>query len=133
MGRRSYEAYLLRLLVSVFGHYIPLVPVQSGSSRQSDSQSAPPISAPQADPKAQARILEDYGKLPLSFEANHGQTDARVKFLSRTGGYSLFLTGDEAVLTLRGKKASTDKAKIADAARTFPSSMAEPKPVASCG
>ena len=45
------------------------------------------ISAPQPDPKAQAKILDSYGKLPLSFEANHGQTDARVKFLSRTGGY----------------------------------------------
>jgi len=42
--------------------------------------------------------------LPLSFEANHGQTDSRVKFLSRTSGYSLFLTGDEAVLVLRNRK-----------------------------
>jgi hypothetical protein len=64
-----------------------------------------PISASQADPQAQAKVLDSYGKLPLSFEANHGQTDARVKFLSRTSGYSLFLTGDEAVLMMRGKKA----------------------------
>ena len=35
------------------------------------------------DPKTQGKILESYGKLPLSFEANQGQTDARVKFLSR--------------------------------------------------
>jgi hypothetical protein len=68
------------------------------------------ISASQADAKAQARILDGYGKLPLSFEANQGQTDARVKFLSRTGGYTLFLTGDEAVLALRGGKAKTAKA-----------------------
>ncbi len=54
-----------------------------------------PIKASQADPKAQARILDGYGKLPLSFEANQGQADARVKFLSRTGGYTLFLTSDE--------------------------------------
>ena len=27
-----------------------------------------------------------YGKLPLSFEANHGQTDRRVRFLSRGRG-----------------------------------------------
>ncbi len=46
--------------------------------------------------------LESYGKLPLSFEANAGQTDARVKFLSRGSGYTLFLTADEAVLSLRG-------------------------------
>src|SRR5229473_2064814 len=64
-----------------------------------------PISSSQADQKAQAKILDGYGKLPLSFEANHGQADERVKFLSRTGGYTLFLTGDEAVLALRGRKA----------------------------
>jgi hypothetical protein len=66
----------------------------------------PPISASHSDPKAQARILDSYGTLPLSFEANLGQTDGRVKFLSRTGGYTLFLTGDEAVFVLRGKKAT---------------------------
>src|SRR5216683_1372288 len=64
-----------------------------------------PIHSSQADPKAQARILDGYGKLPLSFEPNHGQADGRVKFLSRTGGYTLFLTADEAVLAMRGKKA----------------------------
>src|SRR6202043_1235996 len=85
------------------------------------------ISASQGDPKAQARILDSYGELPLSFEANHGQADARVKFLSRTGGYLLFLTGDEAVLTLSGGKANTHKAKIAGTARTLQSGMAAPK------
>src|SRR6266481_5336821 len=64
-----------------------------------------PTSASQADPKAQAKILDQYGKLPLSFEANHGQADGRVKFLSRTGGYTVFLTADEAVLALRGSTA----------------------------
>src|SRR5712692_4495496 len=38
-----------------------------------------------------------YGKLPLSFEINQGQTDARVKFLARASGYALFVTSDEAV------------------------------------
>ena len=50
---------------------------------------------------AQPRLAEAYGKLPLSFEVNKGQTDSRVKFLSRGSGYSLFLTGNEAVLALR--------------------------------
>jgi beta-lactam-binding protein with PASTA domain len=47
--------------------------------------------------------------LPLSFEANQGQTDSQVKFLSRGDGYALFLTSNEAVFTLRtaaGEKAS---------------------------
>jgi uncharacterized protein (TIGR03437 family) len=38
---------------------------------------------------------------PLNFEANQGQADSRVKFLSRGDGYSLFLTSHEAVFTLR--------------------------------
>jgi hypothetical protein len=37
-------------------------------------------------------LAPSYGKLPLSFEANQGQTDPQVKFLSRGKGYSLFLT-----------------------------------------
>lgn len=41
-----------------------------------------------------------YGLLPLSFEANEGQTDQRVRFLAHGQGYSLFLTQDSAVLTL---------------------------------
>jgi len=40
----------------------------------------------------------------LSFEANQGQTDGRVKFLSRGSGYTLFLTPDQAVLSLRQKQ-----------------------------
>ncbi|MCI0422629.1 MAG: hypothetical protein L0312_25990, partial [Acidobacteria bacterium] len=48
--------------------------------------------------------MNNYGRLPLRFEANSGQTDARVKFLSRGRGYTMFLTGDEAVLSLRSQK-----------------------------
>jgi len=48
-----------------------------------------------------AHLVEAYGKLPLSFEANRGQTDSRVKFLSRGSGYTLFLTQREAVLAMR--------------------------------
>jgi hypothetical protein len=47
------------------------------------------------------RIHEIYGKLPLAFEVNDGQTDSQVKFLPRGKGYALFLTPDEAVLSLR--------------------------------
>ncbi len=42
---------------------------------------------------------ERYGDLPLSFEANRGQTDAQVRFLSRGSGYSFFLTQSGAVLS----------------------------------
>lgn len=49
---------------------------------------------------APAQVSAAYGSLPLSFEANQGQTDARVQFLSRGNGYNLFLARDEAVLSL---------------------------------
>jgi len=51
--------------------------------------------------QAGPQIVANYGKLPLSFEANQGQVDSEVKFLSRGRGYTLFLTGTEAVLQLR--------------------------------
>jgi uncharacterized protein (TIGR03437 family) len=52
-------------------------------------------------PSEKARLAENYGKLPLSFEANAGQADPRVKYLSRGSGYGLYLTAEEAVLALR--------------------------------
>jgi hypothetical protein len=48
----------------------------------------------------EAGSKEAYGKLPMTFEANQGQTDATVKYLARGSGYSLFLTPNEAVLSL---------------------------------
>jgi hypothetical protein len=75
----------------------------------------------QPDPENQAKIQESYGKLPLSFEANQGQADSRVKFLTRTGAYSMFLTGDEAVLVLRqGKAKDKDKFPVETRLATSP-------------
>lgn len=54
----------------------------------------------------QQQLLETYGRIPLSFEVNQGQTDSQVKFLSRGNGYNLFLTGSEAVLVLSKPTAS---------------------------
>src|SRR5437667_6874098 len=47
---------------------------------------------------SETRMQEKYGTLPLSFEANRGQTDPQVKFLSRGPHHTLFLTSDEAVM-----------------------------------
>jgi len=59
--------------------------------------------------KTQPKLLASYGKLPLSFEVNQGQTNARVRFLARGGGYTIFLTNDEAVLTLRKSSPSMSR------------------------
>jgi hypothetical protein len=63
-------------------------------------------------------LVESYGKLPLSFEINQGQTDSQVKFLSRGSGYSLFLTLDEALLALKkGRRQSKVESRTGVAAR----------------
>ena len=59
---------------------------------------------------SQKNVETAYGKLPLSFELNRGQTDAKVKFLSRGRGYTLFLTPNEAVLALRNSQGGEDAA-----------------------
>jgi hypothetical protein len=46
-------------------------------------------------------ITAGYGRLPMHFEPNLGQTADEVKFVARGPGYTLFLTADEAVLALR--------------------------------
>ena len=67
-----------------------------------------------AAPRAQ--ISAAYGQLPLSFEANEGQTDARVSFLAHGAGYGLFLGPEQAVLSLQQHVASgTDAAQPAPA------------------
>jgi hypothetical protein len=60
----------------------------------------------------QVRPTEVFAKVPLYFEANQGQTDAQVKFLSRGAGHILFLTPSKAVLVLtRREPAHTESGK----------------------
>jgi beta-propeller repeat-containing protein/ASPM-SPD-2-Hydin domain-containing protein len=56
---------------------------------------------------ARAKVAAAYGKLPLRFEANQGQADLRVKFLSQGSGYTVFLTSTEAVLALQNPSLTT--------------------------
>ena|SRR5579863_8210325 len=48
--------------------------------------------------------------LSLTFEPNQGQTDARVKFLSRASGYTLFVIAEEAVFA--GHDGSVERMKL---------------------
>src|ERR1044072_359036 len=65
---------------------------------QPDTNAAPAPDLPKPD---KAKLSEEFGKLPLSFEQNMGQTDPAVKFLARNPRYTLFLTSTEAVFVLR--------------------------------
>ena len=67
----------------------------SAADRREPRPSKPPA------PSAQHGIAGDYGRLPLSFEPNVGQTDSRVQFVSRGNGYTMFFAGDETIVRLR--------------------------------
>jgi hypothetical protein len=65
------------------------------------SEDRNPISHPAQSPDTRmSQIAASFGRIPLSFEANAGQMDKSVKFLSRGDSYSLFLTDSAAVLSL---------------------------------
>jgi len=68
-----------------------------------------------SDAAVRARINEAYGRLPMYFEANKGQTDPRVRFVARGTGHTLFLTSSDAVLVLaRRQPTLPDYAKPQD-------------------
>ncbi len=97
----------------------------------SSAMTADVISSPSSE-----RVAVSYGKVPLSFEANQGQTDARVKFLSHGSGYSLALMEGEVVLNLQAgipggrPKPSVDtlRMKLVGANRSTAATGAEPLP-----
>lgn len=66
-------------------------------------------SASVADRTGSKTLARSYGDLPLSFEVNRGQTDARVEFFARASGYNLFLTAKEAVMSLQGSARASSK------------------------
>jgi hypothetical protein len=91
--------------------------------------SAPPSQLLSSTPKpASATVQANYGKLPLSFEANQGQSDPQVKYLARGNGYSLYLTDSAAVLALTKANPSSRKFDPALAAgKTSKPEAATPK------
>jgi hypothetical protein len=77
-------------------------PVDGAADRT--PQTAPKLASQKPSKAQQARAVAAYGKLPLGFEANQGQTDSRVRFVSRGSGYLLYLTPDAAVLALESER-----------------------------
>ncbi len=82
--------------------------LQAQSSLPSADGGSHAVGARQGDNSGK---LANYSKLPLSFAANQGQSDPRVRFTSRGSGYSLFLTDSEAVLALSQRYGGDDSGK----------------------
>jgi hypothetical protein len=64
-------------------------------------------------PVSSSRVSLQYGKLPLAFEPNLGQSNGQAKFLAHGDGYSLFLNSSEVLLALResAKSKQTEHAR----------------------
>ncbi len=98
-------AALLTLLV------ITPSPVRAAGSAPRPTRLRPQTEAPtppEPQSEAEQRAKEAFAGLPMVFEENVGQTDARAKYLARGRGYTLFLTGDGAVLSLNSPVATGD-------------------------
>lgn len=67
--------------------------------------------APRVQPRESAKLTAKLGAMPLSFEANRGQTAEEVEFIARGPSYTIFLTPTEAVFALRQASASQERSQ----------------------
>lgn len=67
-----------------------------------------------------------FGKLPLQFEANQGQSDKAVRFLAHGPGYSLFLKPAEAVFVGNQQKPAVIRMQLVGSNPTAPMTGEEP-------
>ncbi|HMJ00978.1 MAG TPA: hypothetical protein VK488_14170, partial [Gaiellaceae bacterium] len=82
---------LALLSVAAAGVLLQLGPAQASSKKARPSTAS----------ATKQQGLAAYGKLPLAFTANAGQTDARVRYSAQGAGFSVFLTRREAMLSLK--------------------------------
>src|SRR5262245_12413443 len=69
-----------------------------------------------------------FGKVGLAFERNEGQADSKVKFLARAHGYSVLLTGSEALMKFTTPKRAVIRMKFAGQQDTTAVDGVEPLP-----
>jgi hypothetical protein len=98
LGRELRNRLLLALFLGVLAATSAWS--QQASHETTTNQQPSGKTETELSPASKQQILASYGRLPLSFEVNRGQTDDHVKFLSRRPGSSLFLTPAEAVLVV---------------------------------
>ncbi|HEX8286063.1 MAG TPA: SBBP repeat-containing protein [Pyrinomonadaceae bacterium] len=95
-------ASLLLLSLAAFAAAVQLLPTNGLASNPADASKPPASERGGKDAEAErVRVLDSYGRLPLRFEANRGQSAGDARFIARGGGYTLFLTKTGAVLRLR--------------------------------
>src|SRR5215216_7127382 len=71
----------------------------SAGSTADQSGVGAPVSEPAAPQMSEKEALNAYGKLPLSFVPNEGQTDEAVRYYAQGAGYGFFFTHKGATLS----------------------------------
>ena len=86
-----------------------LVPAAGSGASSPVTEPASGFATKASPDPSRAGLISSYGQMQLSFEVNRGQTDSRVKFLSRGRGYTLFLNRrGEAELVLQNGERKRD-------------------------
>jgi Beta-propeller repeat len=85
----------LRLLAATLLFLSPVLSIEA----------AVPPTSPAPETVSKPQLTATMMGMPLQFEANHGQVDAQVQFLTRGNGYTLFLTQTESVMVLQQREA----------------------------
>ncbi|PYS50042.1 MAG: hypothetical protein DMF68_08300 [Acidobacteria bacterium] len=75
-----------------------------GQDENKTSSNHASLNTIKSDEATRSQLAKNYARQSLSFEANRGQTNSQVQFISRGSGYALFLTASEAVLDLRNQR-----------------------------
>jgi Beta-propeller repeat/Abnormal spindle-like microcephaly-assoc'd, ASPM-SPD-2-Hydin len=104
-GKRTFACISASFAVAFGVVVLPIhsAPGSSGTQRAKGGQvNATPTTA---------SLDNRYGKIPLSFEPNVGQSDAQVQYIAHASGYSLFLTPRETVFLLKSEPAAKDHLK----------------------
>jgi hypothetical protein len=100
---------LLALLVAfaalIAASQVPSAKHSSVGSKDYQSGTAvAPVSEPAAPQMSQREALGAYGKLPLSFIPNEGQTEEAVRYYAQGAGYTFFFTPKGAMLSFNEGK-----------------------------
>ncbi len=93
-------AICVATIILLFAFHKSNAASRQGAAGASLQAATAKTSSDRTDPK----WIDAFGRLPMGFEENRGQTNREVKFLSHGTGYELFLTPEEAVLALQRSK-----------------------------
>ena len=85
-----------------------------GGDSTPDSSRPVVITSSESAPRTADQVREAYGRIPLSFEANHGQAGEAANYVARGAGYTLALSPTEAVFALARKSGEPSRGNPRD-------------------